>query len=79
MRYILLSVLFLVCAHSWGATYTIESIPDQRLVNGSHISDPDAILDDDSKAAIDRRLIDLEALDGVQIAVVAVEIGRAHV
>ena len=73
MRYILLSVLFVVCAHAWGATYTVESIPDQRLVNGSHISDPDAILDDDSKAAIDRRLIGLEALDGVQIAVVAVE------
>ena len=73
MNRLLSFVLALYCAAAWGATYTVESVPDQRLINGSHISDPDAILDNDSKAAIDRRLIDLEALDGVQIAVVAVE------
>jgi len=73
MNRLLLFVLLLYCVAVRGATYTVESIPNQRLVNGSHIADPDAILDNDSRTSIDRQLIDLEERGGAQIAVVVVE------
>lgn len=73
MNRLLFFVLLLYCVAASGATYTVDSIPNQRLINGSHIADPDAILDDDSRTSIDRQLIDLEEREGVQIAVVAIE------
>ena len=63
-----------------GAPATVESVPNPRLINGSHVSDPDDLIDADATAQINRLLISLEHNTGVQVAVVAVDsIGKEDV
>lgn len=79
MRFLLLFLL-LICAQVWGAEYTPDTVPNQRLVNSSHVSDPDALIGTESAALIDQLLVDLEQKTGAQVAVVAVEsIGQAPI
>jgi uncharacterized protein len=52
---------------------TIESIPNQKLINDSYVSNPDKILDDVTVSRIDSLLTALEKKTTVQIAVVMVE------
>jgi uncharacterized protein len=62
------------------AQHTIESVPNQRLIDGSHVSSPDGILSREAIAAIDSLLIDIENRTTAQVAVVAVEsIGEADI
>ena len=72
MRYFLLSLL-IICSSTLAAPATVESVPNQRQINGSHVSDPDSIVGVDAAAQIDSLLISLERDTGVQVAVVAVE------
>ena len=79
IRYFLLSLLFVWCS-ALAAPATVESVPNQRQINGSHVSDPDNLVDADATAQIDRLLASLEHNTGVQVAVVAVNsIGNADV
>jgi uncharacterized protein len=55
------------------AQSTVESIPNQRLINGSYVSNPDGILDDTTVSQIDTLLKNLESKTSVQVAVVAIE------
>jgi uncharacterized protein len=78
-RLVFVALLF-ICAASWGATATLESLPNQRLVNGSHVANPDGIISPAASAEMDRLLIDLEKNTGVQVAVAAVDsIGQNEV
>ena len=52
---------------------TVESIPNQKLINGSYVSNPDKILDEGTVAQIDTLLKSLEKRTTVQVAVVAIE------
>jgi uncharacterized protein len=54
------------------AQSTVESIPNQKLINGSYVSNPDAILDEVTVAQIDTLLTSLEKKTSVQVAVVVV-------
>ncbi|MEQ1621697.1 MAG: TPM domain-containing protein [Methylococcales bacterium] len=75
---VLLAAMLLVCAVAWGAT--LESIPNQRLVNGSHVANPDGIIGADATSEIDQLLINVEKKTGAQVAVVAVEsIGQSDI
>lgn len=76
----LLLFFCLIGSLAWGAPYTLENIPNQRLINGSHVSDPDGIIDAESAVRMDRLLHALEQKTGAQVAVVAVEsIGQTPV
>src|SRR5687767_6031003 len=54
------------------AQYTVESIPNQKLIDNSYVSNPDHILDENTVASIDLILKSLEEKATVQVAVVAV-------
>jgi uncharacterized protein len=71
-RVLLLALLF-ICSLAWAAPSTLESIPNQRLINGSHVANPDSLIDSAASSGMDHLLIDLEKKAGVQVAVVAVE------
>jgi uncharacterized protein len=73
MNRLLLWAMLLFCIAARGATYTAETVPDPRLANGSHVANPDGVLDDASVREIDRLLVSLEARTGTQAAVVAVD------
>lgn len=79
MKYFPLLVLLFFSARLT-AQSTVESIPNQKLINGSYVSDPDNILDDGTVTQIDTLLKSLERKTTVQVAVVAVEsIGNADI
>lgn len=60
--------------------YTVESVPNQKLINGSYVSNPDGVLDAGTVADIDALLRALEDSTTVQVAVVALNsIGDADV
>lgn len=52
---------------------TIESVPNQKLINNSYVSNPDGILNVETVAQVDTLLTSLEKKTSVQVAVVAVE------
>ena len=79
MRYFLLSML-IVCTSALAAPTTVESVPNARQINGSHVSDPDNIVGANARAQIDRLLVSLERDTGVQVAVVALDsIGKEDI
>ncbi len=55
------------------AQSTVESVPNQKLINGSYVSNPDGILDAGTVAQIDTLLRSLEKKTTVQVAVVALQ------
>lgn len=79
MKYLSLVILFLISA-DLAAQSTVQSIPNQKLINGSYVSNPDHILSAETAAQIDTLLRSLENKTSVQVAVVAVEsIGEADI
>jgi uncharacterized protein len=75
-------LLMLVCCMSIASaqTYTVETVPNTKLVNGSYVSDPDAILKVETISAIDSQLKKLEDSTTVQVAVVMLKsIGDADI
>lgn len=58
--------------------YTVETVPNQKLIDGSYVSNPDRILSDEAVAEINQKLSELESQTTVQIAVVVINsIGEA--
>lgn len=72
IRYISI-LLLLIVSITLMAQSTIESIPNQKLINGSYISNPDKILDDATVQQLDTLLTELEKKTTAQVAVVVVE------
>ena len=74
------TLLFLIVSAQLMAQSTVESIPNQKLINGSYVSNPDNILDAATVTQIDTLLNSLERKTTVQVAVVVVEsIGEADI
>lgn len=62
------------------AQSTIDSVPNQKLITGSYVSNPDNLLDSPTVTIIDTLLHSLEKSTTVQVSVVALEsIGSADV
>jgi uncharacterized protein len=53
-------------------TYTVETIPNNKLINGSYVSNPDNIITEFTVSTIDSILTDLEHNTTAQVAVVLV-------
>ena len=73
MKAIVIFLLAFVGGHLLLAQSTINSVPNQRLMNGSHVSNPDEILSEAAVTRIDSLLISLEKQTSVQVAVVALQ------
>jgi uncharacterized protein len=71
MRYLALFPILFVATQLF-AQSTVESIPNQKLIDGSYVSNPDNILDQTTVLQIDTLLKSLENKTTVQVAVVAV-------
>ena len=70
----------IVWTSALAATATVESVPNPREIIGSHVSDPDGLINPDVTAQINDLLTSLEHNTGAQVAVVAVgSIGSADV
>lgn len=78
---LLLLILFSICIQIVAAqTYTVETVPNTKLVNNSYVSNPDTILNEATVSAINKKLSDLEAKTTVQVAVVVIKsIGDADI
>lgn len=62
------------------AQYTVETIPNQKLIDNSYVSNPDKILDENTVGHINSVLEDVEDSTSVQVAVVVVSsIGDADI
>ena len=79
MKYLLFFILLLTSV-SLVAQSTVTSIPNQKLINGSYVSNPNGILDDATVSQLDTLLTSLEKKTTAQVAVVVVEsIGEADI
>jgi uncharacterized protein len=67
-RLVILFLIFNVAKSS--AQSLVDSIPNQKLVNGSYVSNPDNILDPSTVSQIDAILASLEQRTSAQVAVV---------
>jgi uncharacterized protein len=66
----LLALCFFISANAALAQYTVETVPNTKLVTGSYVSNPDNILGEDAVAEIDLILKELEDSATAQVAVV---------
>jgi uncharacterized protein len=80
MRYFL-SILLACCFFpTLAQTYTIETVPNTKLVNNSYVSNPDGILNEQTVGEIDGMLGALEQQSTAQVAVVVIQsIGDADI
>jgi len=73
-------LLLLLASSGLLAQTTVESVPNQKVITGSYVSNPDKILDQQTVAEIDTALALLEKKTTVQVAVVALaSIGDADI
>lgn len=72
MKYFLLSLLTILSITLCGQTYTVQSVPNTKLVNNSYVSNPDNIISGITVSQIDSILSALEASATAQVAVVLV-------
>jgi uncharacterized protein len=75
--FIFLSIQFSI---AWGQSYTVQTVPDNRPKNGSHVSNPDNIISEATVEKIDSIVITLESKATAQVAVVLLNsIGDADI
>lgn len=61
-----------------GQSYTVESVPNTKLVNNSYVSNPDLLISDNAVTTINKLLLELEDSTTTQVAVVMLKsIGEA--
>lgn len=77
----LIILLFLISRSGFGQiVYTVETVPNVKLITNSYVSNPDSILTEATVYTINSKLGDLERKTSVQVAVVAVRsIGYADI
>jgi len=69
---ILIWMLFLIIP-GFTQTYTVETVPNTKLVNNSYVSNPDNILSEEAVSRINTVLSELESKTTVQVAVVVLQ------
>lgn len=75
---LLRAVLLIAALSAWhgtvfGRSYTPQSVPNQRVLNGTLVSDPDGVLGAAYSERINAKLQEIERITGAQIAVVALD------
>lgn len=74
-------LLLVICGFAaLGQTYTVETVPNTKLINNSYVSNPDGILSESTVVEIDGILSSLEQQSTTQVAVVVLQsIGDADI
>jgi uncharacterized protein len=65
-----LIILLAACCSGHAQSYTVETVPNTKLVNNSYVSDPAHLLHDTTVARINQLLSELETKATAQVAVV---------
>lgn len=73
VRMRLFPVLLLIIAWPAMAQYTVDSVPNQKLIDGSYVTNPDSIISNETVVSINNTLRALEQNTTVQVAVVALK------
>ena len=77
---ILFFLLFAVVSTVHAQSYTVETVPNTKLINNSYVSNPDKLLSDQVAAEINQLLDSLEKKTSAQVAVVMLNsIGDADI
>jgi uncharacterized protein len=80
MKKYFVGILLFCVVSAWAQTYTVETVPNTKLVNNSYVSDPDHLLREESIAYINQQLKTLEDSTTAQVAVVMLKsIGDADI
>jgi uncharacterized protein len=70
----------LIAVAAYGQTYTVETVPNTKLINNSYVSNPDGILSESAVQQINTGLDSLEKKTTAQVAVVLLSsIGDADI
>ncbi|MBL0739763.1 TPM domain-containing protein [Chryseolinea lacunae] len=72
MKFFIALMLLLVSFGSWAQGYTVETVPNVKLINNSYVSNPDNIISESAAGQIDTMLDSLEKKTTAQVAVVLV-------
>ena len=70
MRYCIALLLLIITSFGIAQTYTVETVPNTKLVNNSYVSNPDSIITAQTLDEINASLAYLESQTGSQVAVV---------
>jgi uncharacterized protein len=70
MKHVILLVLLLSPVYAFSQQYTVETVPNTKLVNNSYVSNPDGIISTTTVQQIDSILYSLERNATAQVAVV---------
>jgi uncharacterized protein len=70
VKYLIISIILLQSIIVGAQSYTIETVPNPRLSDGSHVTNPDHIISDATAEMIDSVVVSLEAQSTAQVAVV---------
>jgi uncharacterized protein len=78
IRAIFRAVLLAVALVGWqgaisGQAYTPQGVPNQRVLNGVLVSDPDSVLGAEYAERINTKLQEIERTTGAQVAVVVLD------
>lgn len=80
MRLYFVAILFFCAGSGLAQTYTVETVPNTKLVDNSYVSDPDNLLKQETIASINHELKLLEDSTTAQVAVVMLKsIGDADI
>lgn len=69
----LFPILLLIIAWPTVAQHTIDSVPNQKLIDGGYVTNPDSIIGNETVVSINNTLRSLEQNTTVQVAVVALK------
>jgi uncharacterized protein len=80
MRFPIIFLLLITIISTAHSQFTVETVPNTRLINNSHVSNPDQLLSDQAVATINLLLDSLEKKTSAQVAVVMLNsIGDADI
>lgn len=69
-RLVLFLLIFLNTCFCFAQTYTVESVPNTKLINNGYVSNPDKLLSDQAVVEVNLLLDSLEKKTSAQVAVV---------
>ncbi len=69
-RLVLFLLIFGSVCYCFAQAYTVESVPNTKLINNSYVSNPDNLLSDQAVVEINLLLDSLEKKTSAQVAVV---------
>lgn len=72
MRNTLLALIMLFTTNAFALEYTVENMPNPKVINNGYVSNPDGIISQQTADQINQELATLQSQNGTEVAVVLV-------